>query len=73
MRPGPYFRWLKLPHCGGVTGVFIAAGSQAGAHTLERPSFGMIRIQLHRAEVCLEPCLAVVETVRMMITNSGKS
>jgi len=71
--PGPYFQWLQLRRHGGLTGVCVATLSQRGAHSMKRPSFGSIQIQLHQAEVFVEPLLAVVEKVRKMIMKSGKS
>jgi hypothetical protein len=71
--PGPYFRWLQLQRRGVLTGVYVAAVSQPGAHWMKPPSFGLIRIESHRAEVFVEPRLAIVEKVRKIITNSGKS
>jgi len=38
-----------------------------------RLSFALICIQSHRAEVSVQACVADVEMVRKMITNSGKS
>jgi len=73
VRPGPYFRWLQLQRRGGLTGVCVAAVSQPGVHWTKRPVFGSIRIESHRAEVFVEPSLALVEKVRKMITKSGKS
>jgi hypothetical protein len=40
---------------------------------MKRLPFASIRIESHRAEVFVEPSLAVVEKVRKMITKSGKS
>jgi len=68
-----YFWWLQLQRCGGLTGVWVAAVSQAGAHSMKRPSCGLIRIQSHRADMFVEPRIGVVEKVRKMITKSGKS
>ena len=73
MRPGPYFWLLQLQRRSGLTGVCVAAVSQPGAHWMKRLSFGSIRIVSHRAEVFVEPRLAVVEKVRKMITKSGQS
>ena len=73
MRPGPYFWWLQFQHRGGLTGVWVAAVPQPAAHWMKRLPSGLIRIVSHRAEVFVEPPLAVVEMVRKMITKSGKS
>jgi hypothetical protein len=73
LRPWPYFRWLQLQCHGVLTGVWVAAVSQPGAHWMKRPSFGSIRIELHQADMFVEPWLAIVEKVRKMITKSGKS
>ena len=54
VRPGPYFWWLQLQHCGGLTGVGVAAMPQPGVHWMKRLSFGLIRIVSHRAELCVE-------------------
>jgi hypothetical protein len=62
-----------LQHCGGLTGVCVAAVSQPGAHWMKSVSFSRILNESHRAEVFVEPCLARVAKVRQMITNSGKS
>jgi hypothetical protein len=69
VRPGPYFWWLQLQRRGGLTGVSVAAVSQPGVHWMKRLPFASIQIESHRAEVFVEPCLAVVETVRKMITK----
>ena len=73
VRPSPYFGWQQLQRRGGLTGVCIAAVSQPGVHWMKQLSFGWIQIVSHRAEVCVEPWLAVVEQVRQMITKSAQS
>jgi len=56
-----YFRWLQLRHCGGLTGVCVAAVTRQVAPCVKRLSFGSIRLQSHLEEVFREPWLAVVE------------
>jgi len=71
--PGPYFRRKQFERRGGLPGVCVAAVSEPGAHRIKRQLFGLVRIESHRAAVFVEPCLAVVDMVRKMITRSGNS
>ena len=72
VHPGPYYRWLQLQCRSAQTDVCRDVVSQPGVRSIKRPSFGSIQMQLLRAEVCVEPGIAVVEKVRKMITTSGK-
>jgi hypothetical protein len=58
---------------GGLTGEYLAAVTQPGAHSMKHPSFILIPIESHRAGVIVEPWLAVMQNVRKMITKRGKS
>jgi hypothetical protein len=64
---------VQLQCRGGLTGIGILAVTIPVAHLMKRPSFGSIRIEFHRAEVFVEPYLAMVEIERKMITISRKS
>jgi len=65
--------WVQLQHCGGLTGICVAAVSQPEAHSMKHPLFGSIRIQSPWGEVFVETELNGVEKVRKMIMKSGKS
>jgi len=68
-----HFRWLQLPHCGGLTSVSVAIVSPPGAHLMKRPVFGSIRIQSHWCEVFVKPGLAGVDKVSKMVIKNKKS
>jgi len=70
--PAPYFRWLQLQRCCGLTGVCCAVVSQPRENWMKHPPFSSIQIETHQAEVFVVPWYAVVEKVSKMITTSGK-